>query len=757
MTIDEMIKEMTVEEKAAMCSGMDFWHTAEFERLGIKKRMVCDGPHGLRKQEEKGDHLGKNASIEAVCFPAACATACSFDKELLYEMGKTLGNECKAEEVSVLLGPAMNIKRSPLCGRNFEYISEDPFLTGELASAYVKGLQAEGIGASPKHFAVNNQESDRMYVSAEVDERTLREMYLSPFEMVVKKSFPWTMMCSYNRLNGVYVSENRKLLRDILKNEWGFEGCVISDWGAVSDRVEGIRAGMDLEMPGNGGKNDKQLIDAVENGILSMEELDDSVARILEMVFRCKTGSDVFDREKDHEKAVRIAKECIVLLKNEKGNKGRKVLPLSKEEKIAFIGGFAETPRYQGGGSSHINPHRVNNVVELGDDYGRISYAKGFSATEDKAEKELYEIALQTVDRADKIVVFAGLPDSFESEGYDRVHMRLPECQNQLIEKLCETGKPVIVVLHNGSPVEMPWCEKVQGIIEAYLGGEGIAEAILDILYGKANPCGKIAETFPLRLEETPSYLNFPGDGQKVNYAEGVFVGYRYYDSRHMNVLFPFGHGLSYTEFEYEDIRVSSREIDEKGKITVSVKIRNTGEREGKEIVQLYVKDETKTFIRPEKELKAFETVRLAPREAKWIEMELDYRSFALYLEDESRWYAPKGEYTLLIGASSKDIRLSSKIKIRNCKERKLRIDGDILVGELLKYEKGRIFVEQYLTPFINEFLGERASEELGELHFIMAQRMPIRALRSFSSMTNQDVDNIVNKLKEIFNDESLQ
>ena len=756
MTINEIVKDMTIEEKVALCSGMDFWHTAEIERLGIKKRMLCDGPHGLRKQEKKGDHLGKNLSIEAVCFPAACATACSFNKELLYEMGKTLGNECKAEDVSVLLGPAMNIKRSPLCGRNFEYISEDPFLTGELATAYIKGLQNEGIGASPKHFAVNNQESDRMYVSAEVDERTLREMYLSPFEMVVKNSSPWMMMCSYNRLNGVYVSENRKLLRNILKDEWGFKGCVVSDWGAVSDRVEGIKAGMDLEMPGNGGKNDKQLIEAIENGTLSMEELDDSVARILEMVFRYKKEESVFDRKADHEKAIRIARECIVLLKNEKIDKDSKVLPLSKEEKVAFIGGFAEAPRYQGGGSSHIHSHCVRNIVELMADYGRSSYAKGFSATEDRVEKELYEIARQTVQTADKIVVFAGLPESFESEGYDREHMHLPECQNQLIEKLCETGKPVVVVLQNGSPVEMPWCEKVQGIVEAYLGGEGIAEAILDILYGKANPCGKIAETFPLRLEDTPSYLNFPGDGQKVNYAEGLFVGYRYYDSRHMNVLFPFGHGLSYTEFEYEDIRVSSREIDEKGKITVSVKIRNIGNREGKEIVQLYVKDMTKTYIRPEKELKAFEVVQLAPQETKWIEMELDYRSFALYLEDESRWYAPKGKYTLLIGASSKDIRLSSEIKINNNKERKLRIDGDIMIGELLKYDKGRIFVEQYLRPFINEFLGERASKEMGNLHLIMAQRMPIRALRSFSSMTNQNVDDIVNKLKEIFKDEYL-
>ena len=566
--IKNIISQMTLEEKAAMCSGADFWHTEAVERLNVPQSMVSDGPHGLRKQPEEctGDHLGLNAAIDAVCFPAACATACSFDRELLHEMGTILGQECQAENVSVLLGPAVNIKRSPLCGRNFEYLSEDPYVAGELSAAYIEGVQSQDVGTSIKHFAANNQEHERMSTSAEVDERTLREIYLPAFETAVKKAQPWTVMCSYNRLNGVYASEDEWLLTKVLRDDWGFKGYVMSDWGAVRDRVQGIIAGLDLEMPGSNGANDLAIVNAVKEGRLKEETLDQAVERILNIVYRYVENhaaheDAVFDREADHEKAKEIAEKCIVLLKNEPKN-GEKVLPLKKEKKTAFIGGFAEKPRYQGGGSSHINSHKVVSarsvVQEKQNVYGDVLYAEGFSAEEDKIDEQLMMQALKTAESAEQVVVFAGLPDSFESESYDRSHMNLPQCQNILIQKLAELGKPVVVVLHNGSPVEMPWADQVEGIVEAYLGGEAVAEALIRILYGEVNPSGKLAETFPKKLEDNPSFLNFPGMDKKVNYAEGIFVGYRYYDKKKMDVLFPFGHGLSYTEFEYSNLKVSN-------------------------------------------------------------------------------------------------------------------------------------------------------------------------------------------------------
>lgn len=754
MKIKELVKQMTLEEKAALCAGQDFWHTKDVERLDIPSVMFSDGPHGLRKQGGEGDHLGKNESIEAVCFPAACAAACSFDRDLMCDFGKTLGKECRAEGVAILLGPAVNIKRSPLCGRNFEYFSEDPYLSGELSASYIEGVQSEDVGTSLKHFAANNQETERMYTSSEIDERTLREIYLAPFETAVKKAQPWTVMCSYNKLNGVYASQNPWLLDAVLRKEWGFEGCVISDWGAVSDRVKGILAGMDLEMPGNHGVNDGKIIEAVHSGELDEADLDRTAERILKMIFQYQKRSHdedtySFNRADDHNKAVAMAKECMVLLKNEDWN-GAKALPLKKEENIALIGGFAKNPRYQGGGSSHIHPHQVVSALEVKGNYGNITYAEGFSAKEDITDSKLWNEAVSIAEEADKIVVFAGLPDSFESEGYDREHMRLPDCQNQLIDKLCELGKPVIVVLHNGSPVELPWNHKVQGLLEVYLGGEGVGEAAMDVLYGRANPCGKLAETFPVRLEDNPSYLNFPGAGHKVHYAEGVFVGYRYYDSRKMDVLYPFGFGLSYTEFAYQNMRVSRRELGEGQTVAVSVDVKNIGSMRGKAVVQLYIKDCTGAVVRPEKELKGFQTVRLEPGETKCVEIELDYRSFAWYSQEEACWMARDGEYEILLGSSSRDVIQSEKIKIKNLKKHSIQVDRDIMVGELLKREDTKTFAENYLMPYVREFLGARAGAQLGNLHLIMAQHMPIRALRSFSSMTNESLEQIVEKLKEI-------
>lgn len=747
MDIKTIVSQMTLEEKAAMCSGADFWHTEKIDRLGIPASTVSDGPHGLRKQPEEsnGDHLGLNDAIEAVCFPAACATASSFDRNLMYEMGMTLGKECQAEGVSILLGPAVNIKRSPLCGRNFEYLSEDPYLAGELAASYINGVQSQNVGTSMKHFAANNQESERMSVSAETDERTLREIYFPAFEMAVKKAQPWTVMCSYNRLNGTYVSENKWLLTDVLRNDWGFKGYVMSDWGAVRDRVKGIAAGMDLEMPGSGGANDRAIIQAVQEGSLKEETLDLTVERILNIVYRYaeKRRNEEFSREKDHKKAAEIARQCIVLLKNED-----KVLPLSSDEKIALIGGFAEKPRYQGGGSSHINSHAVSCAVQLKGQYGNMTYAKGFVTDRDQCEETLEKEALEVASQSDKIVIFAGLPDMFESECYDRAHMRLPDCQNQLIEKLTKIGKPVIVVLHNGSPVEMPWVDNVHGIVEAYLGGEAVAEAVMDILYGKANPSGRLAETFPRKLEDNPSYLNFPGMQKQVHYAEGIFVGYRYYDARKMDVLFPFGYGLSYTEFSYSNLKIDKFRISEKDTLTVSMDVTNTGCMDGKEIVQMYISDKTHSAIRPVRELKNFAAVILKKGETKTISMELDYRAFAWYDTEQKDWYAADGIYEICIGKSSRDIEMCVEVVLENEKEKLLKIDENVMIGDLIDCVKTADYVEEKLMPYIGKFIGKTSIKEMDEMERSMVYYMPLSSLRSFTQLDNDGLHELVDELK---------
>ena len=521
--LKKIVSEMTLEEKAGMCSGLDFWHLKEVEHLGIPKVMVSDGPHGLRKQDEKGDHLGINDSIKAVCFPPAVLSACSFDRGLMEEMGKAIGREAQANDVSVVLGPAVNIKRSPLCGRNFEYYSEDPYLAGEIAAAFVKGVQSQHVGTSIKHFAANNQEYRRMSSSSEVDERTLREIYFPAFETAVKKAQPYTFMCSYNQINGTFASENKWLLTDVLRGEWGFKGYVMSDWGAVNDRVKGLEAGLELEMPASGGDNDAMIVKAVKDGALEEKILDQAVERILRIIFEYADHRkpQEFTMEKDHEEAQHIAEESMVLLKNE-----NHILPLKTSEKAAFIGGFARNPRFQGGGSSHINCFKTTNVLDSVPCDAQVVYAEGFPADRDFYDKALADEAVKAAAEADKAVIFAGLPESFESEGYDRSHMRLPECQNRLITEILKVQPNTVIVLHNGSPVEMPWLGEIKGLLETYLGGQAGGAAAANILYGKINPSGKLAETMPLKLSDNPSYLNF-GGGEKVEYREGIFVGYQ--------------------------------------------------------------------------------------------------------------------------------------------------------------------------------------------------------------------------------------
>ena len=608
--IKELVSRMTLEEKASLCSGLDFWHTKGVERLGIPSEMVSDGPHGLRKQDDKADHLGINDSIQAVCFPAGCATASSFNRELVTKLGETLGEECQAENVSAILGPAMNIKRSPLCGRNFEYYSEDPLVSTEMAGALVHGVQSKHIGTSPKHFMANNQEYHRLTSSSEMDERTMREIYLASFEGMVKKEKPWTIMNAYNKLNGTYLCENKEMLTDVLRKEWGFDGYVMTDWGAMNDRVEALKAGCNLEMPSCEGATDVEIVAAVQDGTLDESVLDKSCEEYLNVIFKYEENRDknaVFQHEKDHETAREIEEECIVLLKNEDA-----LLPLSADKKVAFIGKYAEEPRYQGGGSSHINSFKTESAMDAVEFLAtvkkeNITFAKGFDDVEDKVDEALAAKAVEAAANADVAVIFAGLPDSFESEGYDRKHLGMPNCQNALIEAVAEAQPNTIVVLHNGAPIEMPWLGKVKAVLEAYLGGQAVGGAVVNVLYGNANPSGRLAETFPLRIQDTPCYLNYGGEHDKSVYSEGVFVGYRYYTSKEMEVLFPFGYGLSYTTFSYGNLTVDKKEFKESEKLLVSVDVTNTGACTGKEVVQLYVAPKGGTIIRPVREFKAFE------------------------------------------------------------------------------------------------------------------------------------------------------
>ena len=735
--IKEIISNMTLEEKAGMCSGKDFWNLKSVERLEIPSVMVSDGPHGLRKQEDKADHLGMGESIEAVCFPAACATASSFDVELMNEMGKTLGEECQAENLSILLGPAVNIKRNPLCGRNFEYLSEDPYLAGKMASAYIKGVQSWDVGTSMKHYAANNQEYNRMSCSSNLSERTLREIYLPAFETAVKEAKPKTIMCSYNKINGTYAAENHHLLTEILRDEWGFEGYVMTDWGAVADRVKGLIAGLDLEMPGSGGFNDEKIIAAVKEGSLDEKILDRAVENILKVIFSYvdhRHPEAVFDRNADHEKAVNFETECAVLLEN------NGILPLKEEKKIVYIGEFAEKPRYQGGGSSHINASKVSSALESAKVKGRnVTYVKGFPADRDERNEEEFLNAVKAAEIADVAVIFAGLPDVIESEGYDRKNMQLPACQNELIKEVRRVQKNIIVVLHNGSPIEAPWAKDVSAVLEMYLGGQGVGEATDKLLYGEANPSGRLAETFPVRLEDNPSYLNFPGDGTNVDYTEGIYVGYRYYDKKKLPARWAFGHGLSYTSYTYSNLQTPTKTLEDDGSIKIFVDVKNTGNMAGKEVVQLYVRDLNGTAGRPEKELKGFSKILLSPGEKKTVEFSLNARDLSFYHEGLSDWYAPSGEYEILIGHASDDIVLREKINFQTKKQLPLYVTGATTIGELLNHPVTTPIVGKMLQG-MNEKMGvmeaQDAENGLGtgaEMMEAMAYGMPLKSLASFA------------------------
>ena len=735
MDIKALVSQMTLEEKAGLCSGLDFWHTKPVERLGVPSVMVSDGPHGLRKQDEKADHLGVNDSIKAVCMPAACATASSFDRDLMGRMGQAIGDSCQHEKLGVVLGPAVNIKRSPLCGRNFEYFSEDPYLAGEMSAAYINGVQSKNVGTSIKHFAANSQEHRRMSSSSNADERTLREIYFPAFEISVRKAQPWTVMCSYNRVNGVYASENPWLLTDVLRKEWGFKGYVMSDWGAVSDRVAGVAAGLDLEMPSSGGINDRKIVAAVKSGELDEKIVDQACERILEINYRYLDNArpeTPWDQEADHQLSARIAEECMVLLKNDG------ILPLNKTDEVAFIGEFAAKPRFQGGGSSHINAFRTTSAVEAAQGLP-VTYVQGYSAARDMATDEMIAEAVQAAKAAKVAVVFAGLPDAYESEGYDRTHMAMPACQNRLIEAVAGANPNTVVVLHNGSPVEMPWLGKVKAVLEAYLGGQAVGIAAVRLLYGDANPCGHLAETFPVKLSDNPSYLYYGGEGNEADYREGVFVGYRYYDKKEMPVLFPFGFGLSYTTFACSNLRLSGAKITDQETLTAAVTVTNTGSRAGKTVVQLYVGDRESTVLRPIRELKGFEKVELQPGESRDVTFTLDKRAFAYWNAAIHDWHVETGAFTIEVGQSSRDIEVSGEVTVESTVALPRHYTADSIFMDVMADPKAKEALGPMLASIQKAFApsadaGDAAQEAISaDMGLAMMRYMPLRGLVSFS------------------------
>ncbi|MBQ6702142.1 MAG: glycoside hydrolase family 3 C-terminal domain-containing protein [Clostridia bacterium] len=657
MDIKHIVSQLTLEEKASLCSGADDWHTEKIDRLGIPNIMMSDGPHGLRKVVDVDENeIWKGATVKATCYPSGAGLASSWNRELIYGVGKALGKEAKGEKLSILLGPAINIKRSPVCGRNFEYYSEDPFLAGKLAASFINGVQSEGVGTSLKHFAVNNHEYRRHSTNPIVDMRTLREIYLTAFEIAVKESNPATIMHSYNRINGCQVSKSKWLLDGVLRDEWGYEGIVISDWGGMNDRVASLDAGCDIEMPSSGGVRDDMIVKAVKEGRLDERILDKTVERILKTVYKYlpENNAPKADLEKNCGYAAFVAEETMVLLKNEKN-----LLPLDGERPLAVIGEFGSNIRFQGRGSSRVNAAYVEHPLKYIKRFNKaeVCYAPGYELSGDvnTPNEALINEAVACAKKCGRALVFIGLPDEFESESYDRADMRLPDSHNELVRRIAEEVPDTVVVLTCGSPVEMPWLDRVSTLFLTYLGGSGAGLALAGLLYGAVSPSGKLAETFPVKIEDNPAYLNYPGIYDDVVYAEGVFVGYRYYQKKKMKVNFPFGFGLSYTKFSYDEIVADGDRV--------KVKVTNVGKIAGKEVVQLYVCPPKSAVVRPDRELKGFTKIFLAPGESKWVEFTLDDRSFAYYDVRVNDWRVETGDYTVFVGGSSVDTPLSVVIK----------------------------------------------------------------------------------------------
>lgn len=667
----EIVEKMSLEQKAKFVSGYDYWHLEEAKELGLPKIMVTDGPHGLRKQntdKKTSDGIGLGNSVPATCMPPAATSACSWDEDLLREEGEALAEECLQEKVSVILGPGTNIKRSPVCGRNFEYFSEDPLLAGKMSANLINGCQSKGIGNSLKHFACNSQEAFRMVVNEVIDERTIREIYFPAFEIAVKEAQPWTVMNSYNRINGVYASQNYWLQEQVLRKEWGFKGLVLTDWGASVDRIPGLENGTDLEMPSSGTLNTQRIIDAVNNGTLKEEVLDKRVDNVVDLIIKSKPALEKefkFDTEAHHSIARKVAEGSMVLLKNEDG-----ILPLKSGAKVAVIGELAKAPRFQGAGSSVINPTKLDNaydeLVKLGVD---VTYAQGYEKGKDEINSQLVSEAKNVAAKADVALVFVGLTEEFEGEGYDRENINMPSSHNNLVSEIAKANENTVVVLAGGSVVYIPWISEVKALLNSGLGGQAGGSAVANILTGKVNPSGKTAETYPLTFEDNPTFGNYPGGPVVSEHKESVYIGYRYYDTAEKEVLFPFGYGLSYTTFEYSGIKLSAKEINDTDTLKVSFTIKNTGNVDGAEIAQVYVADKESTIFRPKKELRAFTKVFLKAGESKEVTLELSKRAFAYYNVNLGDWHVESGDFEIMVGASSRDIKLTDTVNVKSTVE----------------------------------------------------------------------------------------
>ncbi|WP_454113667.1 glycoside hydrolase family 3 C-terminal domain-containing protein [Microbacterium maritypicum] len=732
--------DLTLEEKASLTSGADFWTTKAIDRLGIPSVMMTDGPHGLRKQSGSTDHLGLASSVPATCFPPAVGIGSSFDPEIIERVGAAIGVEAAIENVAVVLGPGINIKRSPLCGRNFEYFSEDPIVSGILGAASVRGIQSKGVGTSLKHFAANNQEFDRMRASSDVDPRPLREIYLRGFERVVKDAAPWTVMCSYNKLNGVWTSEDPWLLTSVLRDDWGFDGLVVSDWGAVNDRVVGVAAGLDLEMPASGGRTDAQLVAAVRAGTLPESVLDTAAARAIDLVRKAGERPAVagpLDVDAHHALAREAAGRSIVLLKNDGA-----LLPLAADQMVAVIGAFATEPRFQGAGSSLINPTRVDNALDelrvVGGE--NVSYAAGFAVEGGAVEasgrtaEELRAEAVGVARTADVAVLFLGLPAAEESEGFDRDHIDLPAEQLAVLDAVLEVNPRVVVVLSNGGVVALPFADRVPAIIESWLLGQAGGGAVADVLYGAVNPSGKLTETVPVRLEDNPSFGNFPGEFGHVRYGEGLLVGYRWYDAKGLDVTFPFGHGLSYTTFEYTG---ATAEVGADGGIVVRLDVTNSGDRDGREVVQVYVAPTTSIVQRAPRELKAFSSVALAAGETRSVELVVRREDLAYWDIRVDRWVVEGGEYTVEVAASSRDIRSRVSVEISgDAVHQELTMNSS--VGDLMTHPIAGPIVQQALGGLMGGLGGDAAAASMMPNDEAMQKMMasfPIGRLAGFPGL----------------------
>ena len=783
--VSSLMNKLSVKQKASLCSGYDFWRTQRLPINNVPSIMMTDGPHGLRKQESVEGRRGAGDSREATCFPPAATTANSFNLDLMDAIGRAIAEEAIDQDVSIVLGPAINIKRSPLCGRNFEYVSEDPYLAGRMGAAFVRGVQSMGIGTSVKHFAANSQEKSRLINDSIVDERALREIYLSAFETVIKESHPWTVMGAYNRLNGTYCCENRRLLTEILRDEWGFDGVVMSDWGATNNRLDALAAGLDLEMPSSIGERDRLICEAIESGKLPVALLDRAVERLLTLVEKgMNKPKPTSSPYLNHRVLAKQAfEESAVLLKNDG------LLPIKEGKSVAVLGAMAKQTRFQGGGSSHIHPtnvtHAISGFSELG---GNFVYEPGYSLESEEVDEKLLRAAVEAATNKDVVVVFVGLPESFESESFDRTHMNLPKSHLRLIEEVVRKNSNVCVVVYAGSPIEMPWVSQVRSILMAYLPGQEGAGSIADILYGKVNPSGKLAETFPLKLTDTPTYLYF-GETRQSLYCESVFVGYRYYDAANMPVLFPFGHGLSYSSYSYGDISFTSSDIKEGDPLTVSVDVTNISEMDGKEVVQLYVAPPKSKIYKPVRQLAAFKKVFIQRGETRTVQFELDRRAFAYYNVQIGDWHVETGTYKIEIGSSSRDIRVSRDINVTSARPEveapdysdkapqyyNLDVQTKIfdkkqfeaVYGKPIKEEKapkkGEFTLNSCLEDLKNGNLKSKAfyrfmmhrvkksnkketQEHLRKMNIIMTREMPLRSVASFSlgGITIEQMDALV-------------